>query len=298
MSAPRYILVRFRAASMEGDVVWIALEVDLGGKKILQKLVGAGSQSKFDDLSLGSDYDSFKAAFQEVQYYGNLNPQLTTDVEQFIRRLTANYDFIAQLLRCIEKQQFDSISYQIQAELEHIMATRNLQIQSDLCAFEPPAVEEQDIKEAPQAANRLKMKFVISPFNGIIIPRLSIPQKIFATFADPKDKHVRSWLKANQLDNAPDPGAQIVTLRGLDQVPRSNSIIATVELADGTLAEIDEDSYLLKVKTLAEVRRKKKQSSTLLQDFDTTAPGFVMMMAFVVVVSLLIGIIATLFLAG
>lgn len=249
MASSNIFVFRFKALSDEGVFGFIIFEVDATKKQVINKSSLAGFHENIKKIDLKSSYKDLINALKEIKYYSTQDDTMCLDFQQLTKRLAGDFSFVNELLLAIGNKNLGKIEYTIQNELRHILSSKNIKLESDI--FEK-TIEKTPQKKPDSAVEKeitLPMKFVLAPFNGTVISRLSIHKKIYATFAKPQEKYTCAWLNNSDLPDKDNPGPILVTLAGLDQVKNSSSICARIVLPDGTKGEIIEESYFIRVKT-------------------------------------------------
>lgn len=270
MSAP--IAIKVRCTAPDGYFYVFGLLLQPSAKSITEVCAVAGDSSEFASVDLNQNFKELTAWTKTMVFGGQADAQRTQDIQRYTGTHFKNIEWVERLQQRLLGGDLGGLQYELGLELEVALGQHNLVLQ--LAANEEIAVsEEAPAKKQSGAADKggptedltghMRGQFVVSPFAGLPLQRLSIGERVRVRFAELKNPVVAAYIINQGLDKLEGPPEITGVVRTISTVRGSGDMLVTFDLPGGSKAYVREENLNLKVK-LAESAAKSGQGQKLL----------------------------------
>jgi hypothetical protein len=267
------LILKSRIESPDGAYYVYCLRLDLARKNVAEVHVIAGDHHELASQALNAELSEFVSWLKNMEFNGKRDESRTYDLARYFEKQGKNPEWIDHLCGILRVGDLSGLQYELSQDFEIALGHKDLIMQFDLAEYVPPAssgtgggtgARQEDL------SGLIPLSFVVSPFAGTPLVRLTPGDRIHVRFAKPKDGRSSNYLKRMNIQAVDGRYESDVVLKSLGTRPGKGDVLLKFKLEGGAEGFIIEENQDIRVK-MADTGKARRGSSAM----DREAPGIV-----------------------
>ncbi|MCR9143773.1 MAG: hypothetical protein NXI24_16115 [bacterium] len=244
------LVLKSRIESPDGAYYVYCLRLDVVRKNVMEVHVIAGDHHDFASQPLNSELSEFVSWLKNMEFNGKRDESRTYDLARYFEKHGKNHEWIEHLCGVLRVGDLSGLQYELSQDFEIALGHKDLIMQFDLSEYTPPASGGPGSGGAKQEdlSGLIPLSFVVSPFAGTPLIRLTPGDRVHVRFAKPKDGRSANYLKRMNVP-AVDGRYEIdVAVKSLGTRPGKGDVLLKLKLDGGAEGYIIEENQDIRVK--------------------------------------------------
>lgn len=237
------LVLKSRIESADGSYYMYCVRLDVARKTVAEVHAIAGDHHEFASQPLNIDLASFISWLKNMEFNGKRNESRTYDLIRYFETHSKNPEWVEHLAGILRVGDISGLQYELSQDFEIALGQKDLIMQFDLSEYVPPEKSVSGVVQE-DLSGLIPLSFVVSPFAGTALVRLTPGDRIHVRFAKAKDSRSANYLKRMGIKAIDGRYESDARLKSLGTRPGKGDILLKFKLdggADGFIIEENQD---------------------------------------------------------
>jgi hypothetical protein len=243
---------------VDGFYYVYCLRVDPGRKSVVELHGVAGDHHEFPEQALNSELAQFVSWIKSMEFGGKRDESRTYDILRYFEKNIKNPEWLERLCSYIQTGDLSGLQYELSQDFEIALGQKDLIMEFDLAEYVAPSNDGPAGPLQEDLSGLIPLSFVVSPFSGTPLIRLSPGDRIHVRFASPREPRTVNYLRRTGLKPGESGYETDARVESLGTRPVQKDVLVKLKLDGGAGAFILEENHDIRVK-MADVAGKKRR---------------------------------------
>ncbi len=255
------LILKSRIESPDGAYYVYCLRLDVVRKTLNEVHAIAGDHFEFASQPLNLELSEFVSWLKNMEFNGKRDESRTYDLVRYFEKHGKNPDWVSHLCGILRVGDLSGLQYELSQDFEIALGQKDLIMQFDLSEYVPPA-KTPGASGLPQEdlSGLIPVSFVVSPFAGTPLIRLTPGDRVHVRFAKPKDGRTSNYIKRMGVKSQDGRYESDAVLKSLGTRPGKGDVLVKFKLDGGAEAYVIEENQDIRVKMADAGRGKSRRS--------------------------------------